>query len=308
MSWFFHKKPQETQEEQESQAEVQERQTMMEGINELDVMSVKEVMVPRIDVQFMPVDISRPECIRMIKDTGFSRYPVYEKSIDNIIGVLYAKDIIRAEGEPFSVRDLMRKAYFVPESKRLDDLLHEFKRRKVHIAIAVDEYGGVSGIICMEDILEVIVGDIQDEFDGDAPEEIHNLSDGSWIVDAHTSIDEVNDTLGLEIKDEENESIGGYVFEHFGRIPQKGESITEDGLRFEVMGILCPSIPITSNRRRAPVRGDGDRGAQDPEHPDLQGEIRRFVDRRSSNLYIVGWCLRTRQIWEKKRKRGALCS
>ena len=237
MSWFFHKKPQETQEEQESQAEVQERQTMMEGINELDVMSVKEVMVPRIDVQFMPVDISRPECIRMIKDTGFSRYPVYEKSIDNIIGVLYAKDIIRAEGEPFSVRDLMRKAYFVPESKRLDDLLHEFKRRKVHIAIAVDEYGGGSGIICMEDILEVIVGDIQDEFDGDAPEEIHNLSDGSWIVDAHTSIDEVNDTLGLEIKDEENESIGGYVFEHFGRIPQKGESITEDGLRFEVMGI-----------------------------------------------------------------------
>ena len=237
MNWFFRKKAEGGQSPKETQAEVKERQNMMEGINDLDVMSVKEVMVPRIDVQFISVDTSREACIQIVKDTGFSRYPVYEKSIDNIVGVLYAKDIIRAAGGPFSVAALMRKAYFVPESKRLDDLLHEFKRRKVHIAIAVDEFGGVSGIICMEDILEVIFGDIQDEFDTDEDDEIHNLSDGSWIVDAHTSIDEINETLGLCIQDEENESIGGYVFERFGRIPQKGESITENGLKFIVMGI-----------------------------------------------------------------------
>ncbi len=235
MSWFFSRKKEGKENEKNSPVDVAEQQTMMEGIKELDVMTVKEVMVPRIDVQFMSVDISREKCIEIIKNTGFSRFPVYDKSIDNILGILYAKDIFRLEGDHFSVRELIRPAYFVPESKRLDTLLHEFKRRKVHIAIAVDEFGGVCGIICMEDILEVIVGDIQDEFDEEEAEEIRSMEDGSWVVDAHTSIDEVNEKTGVGIDDDENETIGGYVFEHFGRIPQKGEQMEERGNLFEVL-------------------------------------------------------------------------
>lgn len=232
-----HKRPVCAQELAE-QEERKERQTMIEGIQDLEDKTVKEVMVPRIDVQFIPVNISHDAFITIMQESGFSRYPVYEKSIDNIVGVLYAKDILRnGDNKPFSVRTLMRPPYFVPESKHLDDLLHEFKRRKVHIAIAVDEYGGVSGIICMEDILEVIVGEIQDEFDSDEPEDIRSSEDGSFLVDSRTPIDQVNDELGLHLDDEENETIGGYVFELFGKIPAKGESVQDDEARYTVMGI-----------------------------------------------------------------------
>ncbi|MFA7117910.1 MAG: hemolysin family protein [Sphaerochaetaceae bacterium] len=223
---------------QKEQAEQEERQTMIEGIGELENKTVKEVMVPRIDVQFIPVNISHDAFFSIIHESGFSRYPVYEKSIDNIVGVLYAKDILRqGTDRPFSVRSLMRKPYFVPESKRLDDLLREFKRRKVHIAIAVDEYGGVSGIVCMEDILEVIVGEIQDEFDADEPEDISKIGEGVYIIDSRTPIEQVNDELDLSLADEDNETIGGYVFELFGRIPAKGESIEDREAVFTVVNI-----------------------------------------------------------------------
>lgn len=242
MSFFAHFKKNKpilpSKDDRIEEAEKAERQTMIEGIKELDDKTVKEVMVPRIDVQFIPVNISHDAFISVIQESGFSRYPVYEKSIDNIVGVLYAKDILRSgDGKPFSVRSLMRQPYFVPESKHLDDLLHEFKRRKVHIAIAVDEYGGVSGIVCMEDILEVIVGDIQDEFDSDEPEDIRKMEDGSFLVDPRTPIEQVNDELQIQLADEENETIGGYVFELFGRIPGKGETIEDSQVTYTVMAI-----------------------------------------------------------------------
>ena len=133
---------------------------------------------------------------------------------------------------PFDVKQLMRKPYFIPDSKHLDDLLREFKKRKVHIAIAINEYGGVSGIICMEDILEVIVGEIQDEFDEDEDEEIRRIDEHTYLIDARTSIDEVNEVCSLNLSDEEFETIGGYVFELFGRIPKKGEEIEENDALF----------------------------------------------------------------------------
>lgn len=245
MKLFWQKKtPEPTQEQQE---EIEERKDMVDGVNELDVKTVKDVMVPRIDVAWVPLGITRGEFIDLIQSTSFSRYPVYDKTPDNIVGVLYAKDVLTAEDEPFSVKKLMRKAYFVPESKRLDDLLREFKRRKVHIAIAVDEFGGVSGIICMEDILEVIVGDIQDEFDNDEPEGVRKNESG-WDVESRTSIEEVNETLGTDIKDTEHETIGGYVFELFGRVPQKGEKVSKDGWTFMVTaseGHMIKSLHIT---------------------------------------------------------------
>lgn len=238
----------------EEVAEREERQTMIEGISDLAEKTVREVMVPRIDVQFIPVNISHDGFISIIQESGFSRYPVYDKSIDNIVGILYAKDILRAGNDkPFSVKNLMRNVYFVPESKHLDDLLHEFKRRKVHIAVAVDEYGGVSGIVCMEDILEVIVGEIQDEFDGDEPEEIKKLGTDSYLIDSRTSIEQLNDEIGTDFQDEESETIGGYVFELFGRIPQRGEQVSDNEHVFTVIAIEGHKILKVKMENKQPV-------------------------------------------------------
>ncbi len=152
--------------------------------------------------------------------------------------MLYAKDILRhGISNVFNAKALMRKPYFIPESKHLDDLLREFKLRKVHIAIAIDEYGGVSGIVCMEDILEVIVGDIQDEFDEDEDDGICKLDDNTFVVEARTSIEEVNESVGLHLSEEDFETIGGYVFELFGRIPLKDDSVEDDEAIFTVEDI-----------------------------------------------------------------------
>jgi CBS domain containing-hemolysin-like protein len=232
------KKDRDEQSEQVQQAEIEERRDMIEGIGELEEKTVKEVMVPRIDVQFIPVDISLDEFYGIIGEQGYSRYPVYDDTIDNVIGILYAKDLLRPDIEDnFDVRQLMRKAYFVPESKHLDDLLREFKLRKVHIAVAIDEYGGVSGIICMEDILEVIVGEIQDEFDEDEAEDISELQDGEFLCEARTPIDEINSTVGLHLPEDDFETLGGYVFELFGRIPAVKEQVEDSEAVFIVEDI-----------------------------------------------------------------------
>jgi hemolysin (HlyC) family protein len=225
---LFKKKHQNLDQELKEQVEIEERQTMIEGIGELNDKTVKEIMVPRVDVQFISCDITLDDLYGIIQEQGYSRYPVYEETIDNIVGILYAKDILRHGVENgFDVHTLMRKPYFIPESKHLDDLLREFKIRKVHIAIAIDEYGGVSGIVCMEDILEVIVGDIQDEFDEDESDGILKVEDKTYMVEARTSIDDVNDATGLKIDEDDFETIGGYVFELFGRIPAKNESVED---------------------------------------------------------------------------------
>ncbi|WP_428600233.1 hemolysin family protein [Sphaerochaeta sp.] len=224
--------------EERCKAELEERQTMIEGIQELRDKTVKEIMIPRVDVQFISSDITIDELYGIIKEQGYSRYPVYEQTIDNIVGVLYAKDIIRKGiDNVFNVKTLMRQPYFIPESKHLDDLLREFKLRKVHIAIAIDEYGGVSGIVCMEDILEVIVGDIQDEFDDDEDDGMRKLDDNTFVVDARTSIEDLNEAVGLHLSEEEYETVGGYVFELFGRIPLKDESVEDDEAIFTVEDI-----------------------------------------------------------------------
>lgn len=215
-----------------AQAEIAERRDMIEGIGELHEKTVKEVMVPRIDVQFIPADITLEEFYDVITEQGYSRYPVYDETIDNVIGILYAKDILRRDiASYFNARSLMRRAYFIPESKHLDDLLRDFKTQKVHIAVAVDEYGGVSGIVCMEDILEVIVGDIQDEYD-DEEDDIKQLEKGLYLCDARTPIDDINEELGLDIPEDDNETLGGYVFFLFGRIPATGDRIETDRAEF----------------------------------------------------------------------------
>jgi len=200
---------------------------MIEGIEELSQTTVKEVMVPRIDVEFISHDAASGPLLKTISDLGYSRYPVYKDTIDNVIGILYVKDILKEASNlsSLSVKKISRKPFFVPDSKKLDDLLREFKRRKVHIAVAIDEYGGVSGIICLEDILEVIVGDIQDEFD-DEKADFTELGKGIFLCDARTQIDELNEALGLGLPDEDFETLGGFVFELFGRIPESLEKTT----------------------------------------------------------------------------------
>jgi magnesium and cobalt transporter len=212
-----------------------ERREMIKGVQELSQTTVREVMLPRIDALFFPLDMNRDELLETVSSCGHSRIPVYRDNVDNVVGVLYAKDLLRVlvKGGDFELADLVRKPFFVPETKRIDSLLREFKRRRVHMAIVVDEYGGVSGIVCLEDIIEEIVGEIQDEFDNEK-EDIIPLSDGIWICDARADLDDLNEELGLSLPSESFETLGGYLFDLFGRIPVRTEKIEKDGIRFTV--------------------------------------------------------------------------
>lgn len=200
---------------------------MIRGIVDLSETSVKEVMIPRIDVDFLSIGTPVEELLQKVAESGHSRFPVYEDSIDNVVGILYVKDLIMliSRKEDIDLRKVARKPFFVPESKRIDTLLREFKRRHVHIAVAIDEYGGVSGIVCMEDIIEEIVGDIQDEFDNER-EDILPIGDGVWLCDARVNLDDLSDIFKETVDVEEFDTLGGFVFDLFGKIPVKYEKAT----------------------------------------------------------------------------------
>jgi CBS domain containing-hemolysin-like protein len=225
-----------------------DEQEMILGIQELANTTVKEVMVPRIDVEFISLDSPIQEALDGIVSSGHSRFPVYTDTIDNVVGMLYIKDVLvkLVSGKEVRLEELIRKPYFVPESKRLDSLLREMKRRKVHIAIAVDEYGGVSGIVCFEDIIEEIIGDIQDEFDNER-EDIVKIGEGIFLCDARSNLSDLNEQLGLEIPDEDFDTLGGFVFELFGKIPVRYEKIDYKSIEFviqEMEGHKIKSIKI----------------------------------------------------------------
>ena len=204
----------------------EEKEDMIRGVVDLSDTAVKEVMIPRIDVDFIPLDMETEELLKRVAESGHSRFPVYDESIDNVVGILYVKDLINsfAKKEPIDLEKIIRKPFFVPESKRIDGLLREFKRRHVHIAIAVDEYGGISGIVCMEDIIEEIVGDIQDEFDNE-DEDIVSIGDGLWLCDARVDMDDLAEALHTELPSDEFETLGGFVFDLFGKIPVRYEKV-----------------------------------------------------------------------------------
>ena len=228
----------------------EEKNDMIQGVEDLSVTTVKEVMVPRIDVDFISIDIPQDQLLKSIIESGHSRFPVYSGSIDNVVGVLYVKDIIKAfaQEQTVDLSKIYRKAYFVPESKHIDSLLREFKRKHLHIAIAIDEYGGVSGIVCMEDIIEQIVGDIQDEFDNER-DDILAMGDNVWVCDARVLMDDLNETIGASFPTEDFDTLGGFVFDMFGRIPVKFEKATwknydfivqdMEGHKINVVKIIC---------------------------------------------------------------------
>ena len=230
-----------------------ERKEMIKGVHELAETTVKEVMVPRIDVFFLPVDAEPGQVIDKVADCGHSRIPVYRDTIDNVVGILYAKDLLRlaAGRAPLRLEGLARKPYFVPESKRIDSLLREMKRRHVHIAVAVDEYGGTSGIVCFEDIIEVILGEIQDEFD-DEREDIVPAGPGVWICDGRVNIEDLNEALGIGLPADEVDTLGGYVFDLFGKIPVKYEKMSSGHIDFIIQdmdGHKINTVKIVVNKR-----------------------------------------------------------
>jgi CBS domain containing-hemolysin-like protein len=214
-------------EEDEADEVSSERREMIKGIEELSETTVKEVMVPRIDTVFISIDAPRDELLETVVACGHSRIPVYRETIDDVVGVLYVKDLLLAiaKGSSIDLTAMIRKPFFVPESKRIDSLLREFKRRHVHIAIAIDEYGGVSGIVCMEDIIEEIVGDIQDEFDNER-EDIVAIGDKAWLCDARVNLEDLNDETGLGLPVEDFDTLGGFVFDLFGKIPARYEKVS----------------------------------------------------------------------------------
>ncbi|MCQ2575346.1 MAG: hemolysin family protein [Treponema sp.] len=226
MGLFGHKKKNETSEAEAIQEEIlkEEKQDMIEGVEALSETSVKEVMVPRIDVDFISSDTEKAELVNKIIASGHSRFPVYTDSIDNVVGVLYVKDLLKvfADNQNVDLLKIIRKPYFVPESKRIDSLLREFKRHHLHIAMAIDEYGGISGIVTMEDIIEEIVGEIQDEFDKER-EEIINVNENIWLCDARVDLDDLNEKLEAKFPNEDFDSLGGFVFDLFGKVPVKYE-------------------------------------------------------------------------------------
>lgn len=244
MNSFFKKLFSSSHEEEDAYESLSyERKDMIKGIVELSDTSVKEVVVPRIDVVFISHDTSHEELMSLIVTHGYSRYPVYKETIDNVIGVLYVKDLFSyvKENREIELENIIRKPFFIPESKKLDDLLREFKRRKVHIAIVVDEYGGVSGIICLEDIIEEIVGDIQDEFD-DEKEDIVKIGDNMYLCDARAEIEDINEAASIDLPEEPFETLGGFVFDLFGKIPVTHEKITYQNVDIIIQDITGHKI------------------------------------------------------------------
>ena len=211
--------------------------SMMEGVIQVSEQQVHEIMIPR--AQMDVIDISQPpeQFIPFVIKTAHSRFPVIDGNKDNIIGILLAKDLLRYyAGEEFDVRDMLRPAIFVPESKRLNVLLRDFRGNRNHIALVVDEYGGVCGMVTIEDVLEQIVGDIEDEYDFDEDED--NLiqdSDGNWRVKAATEIEDFNAALGTSFSDEEYDTIGGLVLKASGQLPKRGDGFVIGDFVFTVL-------------------------------------------------------------------------
>jgi magnesium and cobalt transporter len=210
---------------------------MIEGVLQVSEMRVGEIMIPRAQMDIIDINDAPEVFIPHVIETAHSRFPVIDKDRDDVIGILLAKDLLRHYAESDSdIRGMLRPAVFIPESKRLNVLLKEFRSNRNHIAIVVDEYGGVAGLVTIEDVLEQIVGDIEDEYDFDETEDnIIRENEGVFRVKAATEIEDFNQTLGAHFSDEEFDTVGGLVVSRFGHLPKRGESVKFDGFLFSIL-------------------------------------------------------------------------
>jgi magnesium and cobalt transporter len=211
--------------------------SMIEGVLQVSEMQVRDIMIPRSQMDVIDITDTPETFIPFVIEAAHSRFPVIDDDKNHVIGILLAKDLLRYyAGEDFDVRDMLRPAVFIPESKRLNVLLKEFRSNRNHIAIVVDEYGGVAGMVTIEDVLEQIVGDIEDEYDFDETEDnIIRDAQGRYRIKALTEIADFNEALGTQFSDEEFSTIGGLVVSKFAHLPKRGEQISFDGLHITVL-------------------------------------------------------------------------
>ena len=236
---------------------------MIEGVLQVSEMQVRDIMIPRSQMDVIDITDPPETFIPHVIETAHSRFPVIEDNKNDVIGILLAKDLLRYyAGEDFDVRDMLRPAVFIPEAKRLNILLKEFRSNRNHIAIVVDEYGGVAGMVTIEDVLEQIVGDIEDEYDYDEDEDnIIQNADGQYRVKALTEIADFNETIGTSFSDEEFSTIGGLVVNQFGHLPKRGDEITFEGLHVKVLradsrrvhSIMIEVLPETPDSAELPI-------------------------------------------------------
>jgi putative hemolysin len=216
----------------------EEEQQMIEKVLELSDHTADQIMTPRTDIVAIEVNSDLQTVLQTITNAGHTRVPVYESNIDNIVGLIYAKDLLSEIGKnpaDFKLRDKMRQAYFVPETKQLRALLHEFQNQKLHIAVVLDEYGGTAGIVTLEDILEELVGEITDEYEEIPAEPIRQIDQNIIDVDARTYVGDLNDKFELNLpEDEDYDTVGGFVFSRLGYIPKTGENLDYENLKFTI--------------------------------------------------------------------------
>lgn len=251
-----------TIEQHDTEEEIDQTQRdMVEEIIELGDRTADEIMTPRTDIEGIEVDASLMHVRKAVLDFGHSRIPVYEESMDDIVGILYVRDLVRFVGsdEDFHLRQLLREPFLIPESKPVLDLLSEFKLKKVHMAIVLDEYGGTAGLVTIEDILEEIVGEIQDEYEeGQVEPAISGGEDGVWDIDARVEVPELEDELGIELpEDRDYDTVGGLAFASLGRIPEVGDA-------FEVEG---HTITVTEAERTRVLKVKVEKVVQTSDHP-----------------------------------------
>lgn len=215
---------------------------MIRGVVQLDKTVAREIMVPRVDIVAVESEASLDLLVDKMKTAGHSRIPIYKGDLDHVVGVAHARDILQqlASGKDASAtaaKHVSRQPLFIPESKTLEGLLEVFREQRMHLAVVIDEYGGVAGIVTIEDLLEEIVGEIQDEFDAEEPE-IQRVGELEFVVDAGMPIDELNESLGVSVVGEGFDTIGGLVFDRLGKIPVAGDRVDHAGLSIEVIGTL----------------------------------------------------------------------
>jgi magnesium and cobalt transporter len=239
-----------------------ESRLMLENIVRMADMTAGDVMVAAPRMDRLDIDAPYDELLAVVIETGHSRFPVFERQRDNIIGILLAKDLLKLQRAPgLNLRTLLRPAVFVPESKRLNELLRDFRSNRNHLAIVIDEFGSTAGLLTIEDVLEEIVGEIEDEFDQDDRETgIVTLADGSTRVTGDAGIAAVNDAFGVALPEDDFDTIGGLVAQHLGRVPRRGEAVEIGGLRFAVMltrGGAVRWFRVTRVPAQAGAGGDG---------------------------------------------------
>ncbi|MEA3337778.1 MAG: hemolysin family protein [Chloroflexota bacterium] len=231
---------------------------MIAGIFELGHTLVREVMVPRIDIAAIGEDTTLRDALDVFINAGHSRIPVYRDNIDNVLGVLYAKDLLpsyRDGQHDVPIVQLMRPAYFVPESKKVDDFLNELQQRKVHMALVVDEYGGIAGVVTIEDLIEEIVGEIQDEYDTEVPMVVQE-GENEYLFEARVDLDDASKVLGIELPTDESDTLGGFIYSQLGSMPIVGSQVDYGNYRFVVRTVSGRRIHQVKATRLAPAEED----------------------------------------------------